>query len=53
MTHRRIVLGATLTPSSRANSQIPVTKFKAQVPPHAGNDKIVSKPAAAKERMTQ
>jgi hypothetical protein len=33
--------------------QVPVTKLKAQVPPHAGNDNIVSKPAAAKERMTQ
>src|SRR5580692_3495801 len=33
--------------------QVPVTKLKAQVPPHTGNDNIVSKPAAAKERMTQ
>src|ERR1700730_7131369 len=33
--------------------QVPVAKLKAQVPPHTGNDNIVSKPAAAKERMTQ
>src|SRR5271168_3644198 len=33
--------------------QVPVTKLKAQIPAQTGDDDVVSKPAAAKERMTQ
>jgi len=33
--------------------QVPVTKLKAQVPPHAGDNHLVGEPTSTKERMTQ
>src|SRR5260370_2063324 len=33
--------------------QVPVTKLKAQVPPHAGDNHLVGEPTSTKERMTK
>src|ERR1700719_3244200 len=33
--------------------QVPVTKLKAQVPPHTGDNYLVGEPTSTKERMTQ
>ena len=33
--------------------QVPVTKLKAQIPPHTGDNHLVGEPTSTKERMTQ